>query len=181
MDSNEQIRQTQESFKTITALKEKLEILTEHLESRKESLEEEIEENIHEAIGNARDCLERVQENITPKLESIIGEKLGILKIKMNSFTQDGLDALHEEIKKETPILIQKVLAEVDGLVESKLMMARNELSRSMDKKIKQMIEGMLLDFQNKIDEKSRHLRFVCFVALVFAFIALGLVASVIF
>ena len=64
MNTDEQIRQAQKNFRTITELKEKLEVLTEHVESRKEALEEEIEENLHEAIGNARDCLERIQENI---------------------------------------------------------------------------------------------------------------------
>ena len=83
MNPEEQIRQAQESFRTITELKQKLTILTEHVDSRKEALEEEIEESLHEAIGNARDCLERVQENINPKLESIINERLGILRIKM--------------------------------------------------------------------------------------------------
>ena len=84
MNTEEQIRQAQKNFRTITELKEKLEILTEHVESRKEALEEEIEENLHEAIGNARDCLERIQENINPKLESIIRERLDILKKKMD-------------------------------------------------------------------------------------------------
>ena len=84
MNTDEQIRQARENFKTITELKEKLTILTEHVDSRKEALEEEIEENINEAIANSRDCLERVQENINPKLESIIRERLDILKIKMD-------------------------------------------------------------------------------------------------
>ena len=83
MNTDEQIQQAQKNFRTITELKNKLEILTEHVESRKEALEEEIEENIHEAIGNARDCLERVQENINPKLENIIQERLDILKVKI--------------------------------------------------------------------------------------------------
>ena len=48
MDADEQIRQAQKNFKTITELKQKLEILTEHVESRKEALEEEIEESLHE-------------------------------------------------------------------------------------------------------------------------------------
>ena len=84
MNSDEQMRQAQTNFKTITDIKEKLEILAEHVESRKEVLEEEIEENINEAIRNARDCLEKVQENIEPKLEKIIRERLDILKIKMD-------------------------------------------------------------------------------------------------
>ena len=36
-----EIRQARENFRVITELKEKLDILTEHVESRKEALEEE--------------------------------------------------------------------------------------------------------------------------------------------
>ena len=151
MNTGEQIRQAQKNFRTITELKEKLEILTEHVESRKEALEEEIEENLHEAIGNARDCLERIQENINPKLESIIRERLDILKTKMDHFTKEGLDTLHKEIDKQTPILTQKVLGEVDGLVESKLMMARNELSKSVDQKIETAVNAVVSEHKNEI------------------------------
>ena len=84
MNSDEQMRQAQVNFKTITDIKDKLEILEEHVESRKEALEEEIEESLNEAIRNARDCLEKIQENIEPKLEKIIRERLDILKVKMD-------------------------------------------------------------------------------------------------
>jgi predicted nucleic acid-binding Zn-ribbon protein len=96
MNSEEQLRQAQANFKTITDIKGKLEILAEHVESRKEGLEEEIEENLNEAIRNARDCLEKIQENIEPKLAGIIREKLDVLKVKMDRFTEEGLDALHK-------------------------------------------------------------------------------------
>lgn len=175
MNTDEQIRQAQKNFKTITELKEKLEILTEHVESRKEALEEEIEENLHEAIGNARDCLERIQENINPKLESIIRERLSILKIKMDRFTEEGLDTLHKEIEKQTPILIQKVLDEVDGLVESKLIMARNELSKSVTQKIQTAVKAAVSEHKNEMNKKSVQLRIISFAALGFALIALGL------
>ena len=178
MDADEQIRQAQESFKTITELKKKLEVLTEHVQSRKEVLEEEIEESLHEAIGNARDCLERVQENINPKLESIIRERLDILKVKMDRFTEEGLDTLHKEIDKPTPILTQKVLDEVDGLVESKLMMARNELSKSVEQKIQTAVKSVVSDHQKQMDERSAQLRAIGFVALGFALVALGLTIS---
>ena len=56
MNSEEQLRQAQANFKTITDIKEKLEIVAKHVESRKEGLEEEIEEKLNEAIRNARDC-----------------------------------------------------------------------------------------------------------------------------
>jgi len=178
MNPEEQIRQAQESFRTITELKQKLAILTEHVDSRKEALEEEIEESLHEAIGNARDCLERVQENINPKLESIINERLGILRIKMDRFTEEGVDTLQKVIDKETPILIQKVLAEVDGLVKSKLMMARDELSKSVSQSVQTSVEKALLKHKDEMDKKSARLSMIGFVALIFALIALGFAIS---
>ena len=176
MNSDEQVRQAQANFKTITEIREKLEFLTEHVESRKESLEEEIEENLHESIRNARDCLEKIQENIEPKLEGIIRERLDILKIKMDRFTEEGLGALHKEIDKQTPILTQKILEEVDGLVASKLMAARNELSHSMDQKIQAEVKKVLSNDKIEMEEKYVKLCRVCFVALGFSLIVLGMI-----
>jgi len=176
MNSDEQVRQAQANFKAITDIKEKLEILTEHVASRKESLEEEIEETLHESIRNARDCLEKIQENIEPKLEGIIREKLDVLKVKMDRFTEEGLDALHKEIDKQTPILTQKILEEVDGLVASKLMAARNELSHSTDQKIQVEVKKVLSNDKIEMKEKYTKLCRVCFIALGFSLIALGVI-----
>ena len=176
MNNDEQVRQGQANFKAMTDIKEKLEILTEHVESRKEALEEEREENLHESIRNARDCLEKIQENIEPKLEGIIRERLDVLKIKMDRFTEEGLDALHKEIDKQTPILTQKILEEVDGLVASKLMAARNELSHSMDQKIQTEVEKVLSSDKIEMEEKYVKLCRVCFVALGFSLIVLGMI-----
>ena len=174
MNSDEQMRQAQENFKTINEIKEKLEILEEHVESRKEALEEEIEENLNEAIRNARDCLEKIQENIEPKLEKIIRERLDILKVKMDRFTEEGLDALRKEIDKQTPILTQKILEEVDGLVASKLMAARNELSQSIDQKIQAEIKKVLFNDKIEMENKYAKLWRVCFIALGFSLTAFG-------
>ena len=177
MNSDEQVRQAQKNFKTITDLKEKLDILTEHVESRKESLEEEIEESLHESIRNARDCLEKIQENIEPKLEGIIRERLDVLKVKMDRFTEEGLEALHKEIEKQTPILTQTILEEVDGLVASKLMAARNELSHSIDQKIQAEVKKVLSDDKIVMEEKYTKLSRISFVSLGFSLIALALIS----
>jgi len=174
MNSDKQMRQAQANFKTITDIKDKLEILEEHVESRKEALEEEIEESLNEAIRNARDCLEKIQENIEPKLEKIIRERLDILKIKMDRFTEEGLDALRKEIDKQTPILTQKILEEVDGLVASKLMAARNELSQSIDQKIQAEIKKVLFNDKIEMENKYAKLWRVCFIALGFSLTAFG-------
>ena len=176
MNSEEQMRQAQENFKTITDIKGKLEILAEHVESRKEGLEEEIEENLNEAIRNARDCLEKIQENIEPKLEKIIRERLDILKIKMDRFTEEGLGALHKEIDKQTPILTQKILEEVDGLVGSKLITARNELSISIDQKTQAEVKKVVSNDKIEMEKKYAKLCKVCFISLAFSLTAFGIV-----
>ena len=176
MNSEEQMRQAQENFKTITDIKGKLEILAEHVESRKEGLEEEIEEHLNEAIRNARDCLEKIQENIEPKLEKIIRERLDILKIKMDRFTEEGLGALHKEIDKQTPILTQKILEEVDGLVTSKLMAARNELSQSIDQKIQGEVKRVLFNDKIEMEKKYAKLWRICFIALGFSVAVFGVI-----
>ena len=179
MNTDEQVKQAQANFRTITDLKGKLEVLTGHVETRKETLEEEIEGKINEAIRNARDCLERVQENIEPKLESIIRDRLGILKIKMDQFTDEGLGELRKEIDKQTPVLTQKVLEEVDGLVSSKLMMARNELSQSIDQKIQTGMKTALTDYRMLMDKKYSQLRKISLTALGFALAGLSIFLSI--
>jgi len=176
MNSEEQMRQAQENFKTITDIKNKLEILEEHVESRKEALEEEIEENLNEAIRNARDCLEKIQENIEPKLEKIIRERLDILKVKMDRFTEEGLGTLHKEIDKQTPILTQKILEEVDGLVASKIIAARDELSQTINKKIQTEVKKVLSNDKIEMEKKYVKLRRVSFIALGFSLTALGVI-----
>ena len=179
MNTDEQVKQAQANFRTITDLKGKLEVLTGHVETRKETLEEEIEEKINEAIRNARDCLERVQENIEPKLENIIRDRLDILKTKMDQFTDEGLRELRKEIDKQTPVLTQKVLEEVDGLVSSKLMMARNELSQSIDQKIQTGMKTALTDYRMLMDKKYSQLRKISLTALGFALAGLSIFLSI--
>ncbi|MFQ5450830.1 MAG: hypothetical protein ACE5E9_09380, partial [Nitrospinaceae bacterium] len=94
------IHRARENFRTIAELKEKLEMLTEHVDSRKEALEEEIEEKLHEAIKNGRDCLEKIQENIDPKLEKVIRAKLEEIDKKMKAWKEDNAAAVREEIQK---------------------------------------------------------------------------------
>ena len=176
MNSGEQMRQAQENFKIITDIKDKLKVLEEHVESRKEALEEEIEESLNEAIRNARDCLEKIQENIEPKLEKIIRERLDILKVKMDRFTEEGLGALHKEIEKQTPILTQKILEEVDGLVASKLIAARDELSHSVGQKIQAEVKETLSNDKMEMEKKYVKLCRVSFIALGFSLTALGVI-----
>ena len=47
----------QEDFRKISETQQRLDILIEHVESRKEALEEEIQEHLHESLANARDSM----------------------------------------------------------------------------------------------------------------------------
>ena len=94
----------------------------------------------------------------------------------MDLFTEDGIDALHKEIDKQTPILTQKVLEEVDGLIVSKLMMARNELSQSAEQKIQSGLKAALSDYKIEMEKKYAQLRGISFTALGFALAGLGVV-----
>jgi hypothetical protein len=104
---------------------------------------------------------------------------LDILKIKMDRFTEDGLSELRKEIDKQTPLLTQKVLEEVDGLVSSKLMMARNELSQSIDQKIQAGMKVALADYRMLIDKKYFQLRKISLTALGVSLVGLGVFLSI--
>jgi hypothetical protein len=94
----------------------------------------------------------------------------------MDRFTEEGLDALHKEVDKLTPLLTQKVLEEVDGLVESKLIMARNELSQTVDQKVQTALSGN----NKEMEKKFSVLRRIGFAALGISLVALGTALSAI-
>ena len=104
---------------------------------------------------------------------------MDILKIKMDRFTDEGLSELRKEIDIQTPVLTQKVLEEVDGLVSSKLMMARNELSQSIDQKIQAGMKAALTDYRMLMDKKYSQLRGISLTALGFALVGLGVFLSI--
>jgi hypothetical protein len=97
----------------------------------------------------------------------------------MDRFTDDGLSELRKEIDKQTPVLTQKVLEEVDGLVSSKLMMARNELSQSIDQKIQAGMKTAFTDYRMLMDKKYSQLRKISLMALGFALVGLGVFLSI--
>tara|TARA_B110000196_G_scaffold66672_1_gene56427 strand:+ start:42 stop:341 length:300 start_codon:yes stop_codon:yes gene_type:complete len=97
----------------------------------------------------------------------------------MDRFTEDGLSELRKEIDKQTPLLTQKVLEEVDGLVSSKLMMARNELSQSIDQKIQAGMKVALADYRMLIDKKYSQLRKISLTALGVSLVGLGVFLSI--
>ena len=70
--------------------------------------------------------------------------------------------------------LTQKILEEVDGLVASKLIAARNELSHSTDQKIQVEVKKVLSNEKIEMEKKYAKLYIVSFMALGFSLIALG-------
>ncbi len=168
-----QIKRAEENFKTISELKEKLEILTEHVESRKAALEEEIEESLHEAIRNSRDCLEKIQENIDPKLEKIIQAKLEEIDNKMAILNRDGVAQVQGEIEKQIPVLSKKVLWDLDQVVVEKVRHAQKELSAELEKTAGDQVEKGLANYRETADRSMGRVKGMAFLAVGLSLVAL--------
>ncbi len=164
-----EIKQARANFRKITELKEKLDLLTEHVESRKEALEEEIEESLHEAVSHGRDCLEKIQENIEPQLEKVIRTKLEEIDKKMTSWKQESLLAVKEEIKNATPALTKQVLYDLDQVVVEKVKLVKDQVVGSVKEEVGGQIRSALQEMKEDTDKKLHSLRM-----LVFASIGLG-------
>lgn len=160
------IHRARENFRTIAELKEKLEMLTEHVDSRKEALEEEIEEKLHEAIKNGRDCLEKIQENIDPKLEKVIRAKLEEIDKKMKAWKEDNAAAVREEIQKATPGLTGKILGELDPLIVEKVRWIKKELLEAVQGEADQRVQSALKEYKEAAERKMDQVRTLGFAAL---------------
>jgi hypothetical protein len=138
-------QQAREGFKTVSEIRQRLDILTEHVESRKEGLEEEIQEHLHESLANARDSMERIQENIEPKVEKAIRTKMEEIDRKMVRMNEGGIEAVRQELVKATPELTRNILADLDKLVAENTRFAKmeilNEVKAELDKSIKSSID----------------------------------------
>ena len=176
-----EIKQARENFRTITELKEKLDILTEHVESRKEALEEEIEESLHEAVRNSRDSLEKIQENIDPKLEKVIRAKLEEIDKKMNRWKEDNVLAVKEALKQETPALTKAVLWELDQIIVEKVKQVKDAIIESVTEEVNRQIGDALKEFKEETDRNFQRVGKFNIACLLLASLALGgllLVAS---
>ena len=176
-----EIKQARENFRTITELKEKLDILTEHVESRKEALEEEIEESLHEAVRNSRDSLEKIQENIDPKLEKVIRTKLEEIDKKMNRWKEDNVLAVKEAIKQETPALTKAILWELDQIIVEKVKQVKDAIMESVTEEVNRQVGDALKEFKEETDRNFQRVGKFNIACLLLASLALGgllLVAS---
>lgn len=176
-----EIKQARENFRTITELKEKLDILTEHVESRKEALEEEIEESLHEAVRNSRDSLEKIQENIDPKLEKVIRAKLEEIDKKMNRWKEDNVLAVKEALKQETPALTKAILWELDQIIVEKVKQVKDAIMESVTEEVNRQVGDALKEFKEETDRNFQRVGKFNIACLLLASLALGgllLVAS---
>jgi len=169
-----EIRQARENFRTITELREKLDILTEHVVSRKEALEEEIEESLHEAIRNSRDSLEKIQENIDPKLEKVIRAKLEEIDKKMNRWQEDNVLAVKEAIKKESPALTKAILWELDQIIVEKVKQVKDAIMESVAEEVSRQVGDALKEYKEETEKSFQRVGKFNIVCLLLASLALA-------
>ena len=144
----------QEDFRKISDIQQRLDILIEHVESRKEGLEEEIQEHLHESLANARDSIERIQENIAPKVEKAIHTKMEEIDRKMRRLNEDSLEAVREELEKATPKISEKILTDLDKLVAENTRFVKIEVLSEVKEEFKKMIQSSLTPFEEKLDRE---------------------------
>jgi exonuclease VII large subunit len=166
-------QQAREGFKTVSEIRQRLDILTEHVESRKEALEEEIQEHLHESLANARDSMERIQENIEPKVEKAIRTKMEEIDRKMVRMNEDGIEGVRQELVKATPELVKNILADFDKLMAENTRFAKmeilSEVKAELDKSIKSSIEPV----NTKVEKDLPALKTMVISALALAGVAL--------
>jgi hypothetical protein len=169
------VRRAQGNIRMISELREKLELLTEHVESRKGALEEEIEESLHEAIRNARDSLERVMENAEPKMDKLIQAKMEVIDKRMAQLKADGLESVRDEIKNLTPQMSKKVLYEVDQIIVEKVKLVKDEIINSLNEEIDRRVKTDLAEFKENMEKENMSGRIVSYLSFVVACVAMGM------
>ena len=144
----------QEDFRKISETQQRLDILIEHVESRKEALEEEIQEHLHESLANARDSMELIQENIAPKVEKAIHTKMEEIDRKMRRLNEDSLEAVREELEKATPEISERILADLDKLVAENTRFVKMEILNEVKEELKKTIQASLAPVEQKLDRE---------------------------
>ncbi len=170
--SPEDEQRARETLRMLSELKEKTELLSEHVESRKEALEEEIEESLHEAIRNARDSLERIQENIEPKLEKIIQERLDVIRQQMDEMKFEAREMVQREIDKKSDALNQKLLGALEGTIRDQVGQGMVELRAKLGDAVHNEVEGSLKDIRETTRQGLSKVRQWVWISLGFAVLA---------
>ena len=172
--SPEDEQHARETLKTLSELKEKTELLSEHVESRKDALEEEIEESLHEAIQNARDSLERIQENIEPKLEKIIQERLDVIRHQLDEQKYEARESVRNEIDKMSDALNQKLLGALEGTVRDQVSRGMVELRAKLGDAVREEVDGSLKDIRETTQDRLAKMKQLVWISL-----AVGVLAVV--
>jgi actin-like ATPase involved in cell morphogenesis len=161
-------------FKKISEVQQRLDILIEHVESRKEALEEEIQEHLHESLANARDSMELIQENIAPKVEKAIHTKMEEIDRKMRRLNEDSLEAVREELKKATPEISEKILEDLDKLVAENTRFVKIEILQEVKDELKKTIATSLTPLNEKLDRELPAAKTLAFISIGLSALALS-------
>jgi exonuclease VII large subunit len=160
-------------FKKVSEIQQRLDLLIEHVESRKEALEEEIQEHLHESLSNARDSIERIQENIAPKVEKAIHTKMEEIDRKMRRLNEDSLEAVREELEKATPGISEKILADLDKLVAENTRFVKMEILQEVKEELKKKIEKTLTPLNEKLENELPVAKNSAFLSIILSTLAL--------
>ena len=160
-------------FRKVSEIQQRLDILIEHVESRKEALEEEIQEHLHESLANARDSMELIQENIAPKVEKAIHTKMEDIDRKMRRLNEDSLEAVREELKKATPEISQKILEDLDKLVAENTRFVKIEILNEIKEELKKTIANSITPLNEKLDNKLPVVKNSAFLAIILSALAI--------
>ena len=163
----------QEEFKKVSEIQQRLDILIEHVESRKEALEEEIQEHLHESLANARDSIERIQENIAPKVEKAIHAKMEEIDRKMRRLNEDGLESVREELQNATPEISQRILEDLDKVIAENIRFVKMEILTEVKKDLQKTIQSTLTPLQEKIDQRLNDAKIRILISMVMGSLAL--------
>ena len=164
-------------FRKVSEVQQRLDILIEHVESRKEALEEEIQEHLHESLANARDSMELIQENIAPKVEKAIHTKMEDIDRKMRRLNEDSLEAVQEELKKATPEISQKILEDLDKLVAENTRFVKIEIINEIKEDLTKTIATSLTPLNQKLDRELPAAKTLALISISLSVLALSGVA----
>ena len=166
-------KQAREGFQTVSEIRQRLDILVEHVESRKEALEEEIQEHLHDSLANARDSMERIEENIAPKVEKAIRTKMEEIDRKMVRMNEDGLEAVREELVKATPDITKKILEDLDKLVAENTRFVKMEILNEIKEELNKLVQSAIAPINDKLEKDLPASKTLSISALVLSWLAL--------
>ena len=105
-------------------------------------------------MANARDSIERIQENIAPKVEKAIHAKMEEIDRKMRRLNEDGLESVREELQNATPEISQKILEDLDKVIAENIRFVKMEILAEVKKDLQKTIQSTLTPLQEKIDQR---------------------------